>query len=121
MLITLLEDLLDDGVPIDVIADVSFLSTSEGGRTRAVRAGYRPNHNFGAASDSVTYIGQIEFAPGDEVEPGEARRVHIRFLSGPGLDELLAVGREWRIQEGAKLVARAKVVKRLPDTGPSQA
>ena len=43
------------------------------------------------------------------------------ILSGPGLRELLTVGREWGIQEGAKLVARAKVVERLADVGLSQA
>ena len=113
MNVTWSTDLLDDGPPIDVIADVRFLSTEEGGKTCSVRAKYRPNHNFGWPDDRVFYIGQIEFAAGDEVSPGESRRVSIRFLSGAGLKELLVPGREWRIQEGIKLVALARVVEVL--------
>lgn len=111
--VTLLHDMLDDGEPMDVLAEVSFLRTSEGGRTSLVRGLYRPNHNFGSADDRQTYVGQIEFAPGDEVAPGESRQVAIRFLSGPGLAALLSVGREWRIQEGNRLVARARLIERL--------
>jgi len=116
--ITSLNDMLDDGTPIDVMAEVRFLSTSEGGKTGAVRGIYRPNHNFGLPENRITYIGQIEFAPGDEVAPGEDRRVRIRFLGGGGLRELLSVGREWRIQEGSHLVAHGRVVELL--SGPRQ-
>ena len=117
---TLLYDMLDDGEPIDVLAEVSFLTTSEGGKSGPVRGRYRPNHNFGAADGRITYIGQIEFDPDDEVVPGESRTVRIRFLSGSGLDALLSVGREWRIQEGPKLVARAKLIERLSRVDPDR-
>jgi hypothetical protein len=116
--ITLLKDMLDDGAPIDVLAEVRFLTALEGGKSSPVRGRYRPNHNFGMPADRLTYIGQIEFAPGDEVAPGECRRVHIRFLSGGGLRELLSVGREWRIQEGSHLVAYGTVVELL--SSPNQ-
>lgn len=111
MCATWFTDRLDDGPPIDVVADVRFLSSAEGGKTCPVRAKYRPNHNFGSPDDHVFYIGQIEFHPGDEVAPGESRRVSIRFLSGAGLKELLVPGREWRIQEGTKLVAFARALE----------
>ena len=111
MSVTWFTDLIDDGPPIDVVADVRFLSTDEGGKTCSVRAKYRPNHNFGSPDDRAFYIGQIEFALGDEIAPGESRRVSIRFLNGAGLKELLVPGREWRIQEGTKLVALARVVE----------
>jgi elongation factor Tu len=112
-------DRVDDGHPIEVIADVRFLSVDEGGRTRPVRTGYRPNHNFGPADGRDFYIGQIEIAAGDEITPDESRRVSIRFISGPGLSELLVPGREWRIQEALKLVALARVVEVVapPDHG----
>ncbi len=113
MEVTILTDLVDDGELIDVWAEVSFLTALEGGRSGPIRGTYRPNHNFGSAGHRQTYIGQLAFAPGDDVAPGECRKVLIRFLSGPGLDLLLTPGREWRIQEGSRLVARARVVERL--------
>lgn len=104
-------DLLDDDPPIDVVADVRFLSSADGGKTCPARAQYRPNHNFGSPDDRAFYIGQIELLPGDEIALGESRRVSIHFLSGAGLKELLTPGREWRIQEGTKLVAFARVLE----------
>jgi elongation factor Tu len=104
-------DFVDDGKPIDVVADIRFLSTNEGGKSCAVRAHYRPNHNFGSPDNRAFYIGQVEVAAGDEIAPGESRRVPIRFLSGRGLRELLFQGREWRVQEGSKLVAIARLVE----------
>lgn len=111
MMIDAFSDLIDDGKPINIVADIRFLSTDEGGKSCSVRAHYRPNHNFGAPDNPAFYIGQVEIPPGDEIAPGESRRVPIRFLSGPGLRELLFQGREWRIQEGSKLVAVARVVE----------
>ena len=110
--VMIVTDMVDDGEPIDVVAEVSFLTASEGGRSGPIRGRYRPNHNFGSAEDQLTYIGQLEFAPGDDVAPGESRKVLIRFVSGPGLDSLLTAGREWRIQEGSTLVARGRVIER---------
>ncbi len=106
-------DLLDGGPPVDIIADVHFLATPEGGKTLPVRAKYRPNHNFGSPENNVFYIGQIEIPLGEEIAPGNSRRVSIRFLSGSGLRELLSIGREWRIQEGSRLVALGRVVEVL--------
>jgi hypothetical protein len=93
---TLLHDMLDDSAPIDVAAEISFLATADGGKTLSVRGRYLPNHNFGASSDNATYIGLVQFDVGDEVAPGESRRVQIKFMGAPCLDELLTVGREWR-------------------------
>jgi len=104
-------DLVDDGAAIEVIADVRLLPTGEGGKSRPISSTYRPNHNFGAPEDRHFYIGQLEIASGDEIVPGETRRVPIRFLSGPGLRQMLTLGREWRIQEGDRLVAVARVVE----------
>lgn len=111
MTIDVFSDFMDDGTPINVIAEIRFLSTDEGGKSCPVRAHYRPNHNFGAPDNQAFYIGQVEVMPGDEIAPGQSRRVSIRFISGAGLRELLTQGREWRVQEGSKLVATARVVE----------
>ena len=111
MTIDAFSDFMDDGKPIDVIADIHFLTTDAGGKSCPVRAHYRPNHNFGSPDNRAFYIGQVEVAPGDEIAPGESRRVPIRFLGGVGLRDLLVQGREWRVQEGCRLVAIARVVE----------
>ncbi|MNT80395.1 hypothetical protein D3C72_2198460 [compost metagenome] len=47
------------------------------------------------------------------MHPGETRNLEVLFLNGPGLTDLLHVGRRWRIQEGEKLVANAEVLEVL--------
>lgn len=104
-----------DGSPgTAVIADVHFIATEEGGRREGVRRGYRPNHNFGPPEHRSFYIGALDVAEGDVIAPGEMRRLRIIFLGGKGLHGNLVPGRTWRIQEGAKLVATARIVEVVP-------
>jgi translation elongation factor EF-Tu-like GTPase len=106
-------DLLDDGGPIHVLARISVLKTEDGGKKGPFTKSYRPNHNFGEATNREFYVGQIEVPDGTWVHPGETRDLNITFLNGLGLRELLQVGRTWRIQEGGKLVATAEVIALL--------
>jgi hypothetical protein len=54
-------------------------------------------------------VGLIDFAPGDKLAPGEERIVDVQFISWPkGVD--FTPGREWRIQEGGKLVGFGEVI-----------
>lgn len=99
--------------PIRVRALLSFLSTEEGGRQTPAFSRYRPNHNFGEASGREFYIGQITFAKNESILPGESKEVDIEFINGPGLMDALQSGRPWRIQEGPKHVATAKLIKIL--------
>jgi translation elongation factor EF-Tu-like GTPase len=103
-------DLMDRGPAIEVLARVSMLRTEDGGRTKPFTAPYRPNHNFGSSEGAEFYVGQVEVPPGVQVQPGETRELAIKFLNGPGLPQLLRVGRTWRIQEGSRLVATAEVI-----------
>jgi len=105
-------DLLEPGEPITVLARISFLSSENGGRSSPITKHYRPNHNFGSAQDSRFYIGQLEIPENTPFCPGESHDLHVKFLNGPGLSELLVEGRTWRIQEGSKLVAMAQVLRR---------
>ena len=104
-------DLLEDGPSRQVLARVSFLSTDEGGRREPCSGQYRPNHNFGGPDDRQFYIGQLQIPLGEVVRPGETRALEVVFLNGRGLTELLHLGRRWRIQEGAQLVANAEVLE----------
>ena len=111
-------DLVDSGPSIQVLARVSMVSSEAGGRLQPLVHPYRPNHNFGEADSREFYVGQVEVPDAVVVHPGETHDLLVTFLSGRGLSAQLKVGREWRIQEGATLVATAKVLevrsKRLP-------
>lgn len=108
-------DLMEPGPAIRVLADVTFLSFRDGGEGVVIRAPYRPNHNFGDPDNREFYVGQVELPVGDLMEPGASREVVITFLNGPGLRDLLKSGRSWRIQEGTKLVASARVLSLLEE------
>lgn len=60
-------------------------------------------------------VGFIEFADGELLWPGEAIEREIIFWPRPGLQEDLKPGRDWRIQEGAKLVGYGTVIEVLGD------
>jgi translation elongation factor EF-Tu-like GTPase len=96
---------------INVRALVTFLPTREGGRASDVRGVYRPVHNFGARDNRELWFGQLMLTNDDKISPGEAREVLVQFNSEPALLTELKPGRVWRIQEGAQLVATAKVIE----------
>ena len=86
-----------------VLAEVRLLSTEAGGRTTAVRGVYRPNHNFFEPDNPEMAIGTIELPTGEELSPGETRTLPITFIAWPPLAQITP-GRQWRIQEGHRLV-----------------
>lgn len=106
-------DLLEDGPSPRVLARLSFLSTEAGGRSGPCWGVYRPNHNFGGPDDRQFYIGQVQVPEGEVVQSGETRNLEVWFLNGPSLSQLLQVGRQWRVQEGKKLVANAEILEVL--------
>lgn len=101
---------------VRVQAELTLLSTEEGGRRTAIASGYRPNHVFEGTGDQGHWFGQIVF-DGDPMEPGESGPVSVDFMYRPGLRKYLAPGTQWRIQEGARLVGTAVItrVEKLPE------
>ena len=59
------------------------------------------------------HMGQIDVPQGESVQPGDTRDLVVTFVNVRGLPELLQIGRTWRIQEGATLVANAQVLEVL--------
>ena len=96
---------------IRIRARIRLLSTAEGGRAVPVRGSWRPNHNFGAADNLEMDVAFIEFAEGEMLSPGEATERDLLFWSRPRLDEVLTLGREWRIQEGRQIVGVGTVLE----------
>ena len=98
---------------IRVRAKIQLLADELGARTPPIQGSYRPNHNFGAADNKEMTVGFIEFADGEVLRPGEAVETEIVFWPRPGLKEDLTPGRNWRIQEGSRLVGVGTVVEVL--------
>jgi hypothetical protein len=58
-------------------------------------------------------IGKVDFEQKTEVYPGETVGAIVTFLGNPELAAQIHAGREWRVQEGLKLVANAKITEVL--------
>jgi len=58
-------------------------------------------------------IGNVEFEDKEQVFPGETATAIVTFLGNPELEAQVRAGREWRMQEGLKLVAHAKITEVL--------
>lgn len=98
---------------VTIKAEVRLLSASESGRLGPIRGSYRPNHNFFGPDDRNMTVGLIDLPDGSELHPGQSMEATITFLGWPGLSDQLYQGREWRIQEGARLVGFGRVIEVL--------
>lgn len=98
-----------------IMATIRLLTAAEGGRHAPLvgPSSYRPNHNFGEAQDLMMCIGSIELAEGERILPGETVQKDLLLFIWPELAPEIVVGREWRIQEGKKLVAIGTVLEVL--------
>lgn len=96
---------------------LSLLSTEEGGRTTGLRSpSFRPNHNFGTESEENFRIGEVRIPRGQVLEPGSTGDFEVYFaelLPDAPVRELLLPGREWRLQEGPRLIGFGKLMKVL--------
>ena len=95
---------------VKVRATLKVVSAEDGGHRITTASKWRPNHNFGEPDGHLFYIGQVDFGTSD-LNPGDTREILIEFFDGPGLRDLLQPGRNWRIQEGPRLFALAKVIE----------
>ena len=96
-------------------ASIQFLSTEEGGRSSPLLGGgsYRPNHNFFGPDDREMCMGFIELPEGQQVAPGETIQTEMTLWIYPTVKPEISVGRQWRIQEGARLVAVGTILEIL--------
>jgi elongation factor Tu len=104
-----------DDSEIRVRAKIRLLTAEEGGRSTPLRGGgsYRPNHNFFDADSRDMRMGLIDLPDGQPWEPGQSREVEIRFLNLNPDEVGLRPGREWRIQEGGRLVGVGTIMRLL--------
>lgn len=104
--------MIDDQVRVR--ATIRFLSTEEGGRSSPLGGGsYRPNHNFFGPDDRDMCMGFIELPEGQQVAPGDTIQTEINLWIYPAVKSEISVGRQWRIQEGSRLVAVGTILEVL--------
>jgi translation elongation factor EF-Tu-like GTPase len=95
-------------------ARIRLLPSSESGRTAPIRGSYRPNHNFFEDNTTGMTVGAIDLPDGIELHLGEAMDVTIEFWHWPLLDAEIYAGRQWRIQEGHRVVGIGEILDVLP-------
>jgi elongation factor Tu len=93
----------------DFIAEVSYLSTEEGGRRSYAASGYRPHLKF-EGSDYLT-SGEQHFPDREKVLPGETATAEISILSVEVFKNKLFVGQPFEFSEGGKLIGRGRIVE----------
>jgi elongation factor Tu len=92
----------------DIEAEVSFISTAEGGRSTPALSGYQPIHQV---LPDYLPSGRHWYKDKEQVLPGESAVAEIWFLTPDQYPKSLHVGKIIRIQEGSRLVGHAKVLK----------
>ncbi len=101
---------------VRVRANLHLLATSAGGRETPIAGrfgSYRPNHNFFGPDKWEMLVGLVWLPPEDVLMPGKSAVVEVEFLNWDALKPELYPGREWRVQEGHKLVGIGTVLEVL--------
>jgi len=104
---------------VRVRASIRLLSTEEGGRSSPLLGGgsYRPNHNFFGPDDRDMCMGFIELPEDQQVAPGDTIQTEMTLWIYPAVKPEIRSGRQWRIQEGGKLVAVGTILEVLDPVG----
>jgi elongation factor Tu len=93
--------------PPDIEAEITFLSTENGGRRSAAKSGYRPTHDFGldTLNDAAhEYIGM------ESVSPGQSARANLWLLVPEYQNGRLYPGFKFTVKEGPRIVGHGVVV-----------
>ena len=99
-------DLVKKGLP-DFTAEVTYLTTEEGGRKGYAASGYRPHFQLKGKKE-LTSAEQI-FVNKDKVFPGESVSTEIRILWIEAFEGLLYEGLEFKLSEGNRIVAEGVI------------
>jgi ribosomal protein L37E len=91
----------------DAEAEVRFLSTTEGGRTRSVKPGYRAQLHYDERDWDAVY----DFVERDRVRPGETAIARMWLLTPEAHRGKLAPGKSFSVREGQRIVARGVITK----------
>jgi elongation factor Tu len=91
-------------------AKLHLLSTGQGGRTKPIRAGYRPLFSIGSPDvSSSCFIDRIEGK--EELGPGESGNIEARLLTPDLFASQLQPGTQFTLREGLRAVGWGTIEK----------
>jgi translation elongation factor EF-Tu-like GTPase len=93
----------------DIEAEITFLTTEEGGRQGVAFSGYRAQFYY----DGHDWDAMQNYIDVDEVYPGQTVKARLCFVSPQCHVEKLYVGKKFLIREGQRVVASGTVTKIL--------
>lgn len=93
----------------DIEAEISYLSTENGGRKNFIASDYRGQFFY----DGHDWDARQYFIGRTQVEPGETVTAHLIFLSPREHAGRVIVGTMFLVREGTKTVGYGKVTKVL--------
>ena len=91
----------------DVEVQLEFLAAEQGGRTKPVRSGYRPQLFY----DGHDWDAHHEYPDVEVVNPGDCVRAYLTCLTPESHVGKLVLGRAILIREGQRVVAYGTVTK----------
>ena len=100
--------------PPDIEAEISFLTTAQGGRQDSAFSGYRPNHNFGV--EGMLNDAVHEYLGCESVEPGQTAKANMWFLMVEYQEARLFPGFKFTVQEGERIVGYGVITKVINTT-----
>jgi len=101
-------DRVNKGEP-DLIAQVTYLTTEQGGRKGYAASGYRPHIKFDGRKELTS--GEQLFIDKDKVFPGETVKAEIRILGTDFFKNYLFVGQHFEVAEASHLVGHGEVLE----------
>jgi translation elongation factor EF-Tu-like GTPase len=94
-------------LPMDVEAEITYLTTEEGGRRKPGFNGYRPQFRYdGHDWDAIHTYPDVEL-----VMPGQTATAYLSFISPECHVGRLFPGKKFEICEGARVVGRGRITK----------
>jgi translation elongation factor EF-Tu-like GTPase len=98
-----------NGTGPDVEAELTFLTTEEGGRQSFVLSGYRPQFFYGGED----HVAIQEFLGKERVYPGESVTIHVHLLHPELLYRRMRLGDSFTLREGLRVVAKGRITRIL--------
>jgi translation elongation factor EF-Tu-like GTPase len=96
----------------DLHAEITFLTTEQGGRLGPVKAGYRPSHDFKRPGGEINDAAH-EYIDREWVPLGVPVDALLQFLDPERQAGRLHVGFEFTVQEGPKIVGHGRIIEIL--------
>jgi translation elongation factor EF-Tu-like GTPase len=95
----------------DIEAEISFLSSEEGGRTKPAYTGFRPPIYYD--DPEMGWDAMYDWGTEEPIQPGATVHARISFLSSEAHRGRLYPGKEFELREGSRVVGRGRVTRLL--------